>query len=269
MIINGGSRSNGEFFAKHLTDGENNERVTLCEMRNLIATTIPDAFREMEAVALATFCRNYFYHANVNPRQDELLSAEQWQIAVDTLEQQLGLKGNARFVVEHFKVGRTHRHVIWSRIDVNAMRAIPMTDDYEKHQRVSRELEKAFGLKPERSVFGKDRVAGERPSRRPKTWESFRGQKSGLDVRQLTKAITGLYLSSSSGTEFALLLARNGCVLVKGDRSDFCIRDAAGHLHSLLRRIEGITAGQLHAFMKDVDPAALPRASSARLSADT
>jgi hypothetical protein len=45
MIINGGSRSNGEFFAKHLTDGENNERVTLCEMRNLIATSIPDAFR--------------------------------------------------------------------------------------------------------------------------------------------------------------------------------------------------------------------------------
>jgi len=269
MIINGGSRSNGEFFAKHLTNGENNERVTLCEMRNLIATSIPDAFREMEAVALATFCKNYFYHANINPRQDELLTAEQWQIAVDTLERHLGLTGTSRFVVEHFKAARTHRHVIWSRIDVNVMRAVPMTDDYEKHQRVSRELEKAFGLKPERSVFGNDRVAGERPTRRPKTWESFRGQKSGLDVRQLTKTITGLYLSSSSGAEFAKHLARNGCALVKGNRSDFCIRDSAGHLHSLLRRIEGVTAGQLREFMKDIDPAALPHALSACVSADT
>jgi hypothetical protein len=258
MIINGGSRCNGEFFAKHLTDGENNERVTLCEMRNLIATTIPDAFREMEAVALATFCKNYFYHANINPRQDELLSAEQWQIAVDTLEQQLGLISNARFVVEHFKVGRTHRHVIWSRIDVNAMRAVPMTDDYQKHQLVSRELEKRFGLRPEQSVSGKARGERERPARRPKTWESFRGQKSGLDVRQLTKTITGLYLSSSTGAEFAELLARNGCTLVKGDRCDFCIRDAAGDLHSLLRRIEGVTVGQLRAFMKDIDPDGLP-----------
>jgi hypothetical protein len=258
MIINGGSRSNGEFFAKHLTDGENNERVTLREMRNLIATSIPDAFREMEAVALATFCKNYFYHANINPRQDELLSAEQWQIAVDTLEQHLGLKGNARFVVEHFKVGRTHRHVIWSRIDVNVMRAVPMTDDYEKHQLVSREMEKRFGLRPEQSVSGKARGEHERPARRPKTWESFRGQKSGLDVRQLTKTITGLYLSSSSGAEFAELLARNGCALVRGKTSAFCIRDSAGHLHSLLRRLDGVTATELQTFMKHVDPDRLP-----------
>jgi hypothetical protein len=267
MIINGGSRRYSLFFAKHLTDTEKNDRVTLCELLNLAAQNVPDAFREMEAVSLGTSCKNYFYHANINPREDELLTAEQWQTAADTLEEHLGLKGNARFVVEHYKAGRTHRHVIWSRIDVNAMRAVPMTDDYEKHQLVSRELEKRFGLRPEQSV--RTRASGPRPKRRPKTWESFRGQKSGLDVRQLTKAITGLYLSSSSGREFALLLAGNGCALVKGDRSDFCIRDAAGHLHSLLRRIDGVTAGQLQAFMKDVDPAALPRASSARLSADT
>ncbi len=35
MIINGGARCNGNFFAKHLTNGEQNERVTLCEMCNL------------------------------------------------------------------------------------------------------------------------------------------------------------------------------------------------------------------------------------------
>jgi hypothetical protein len=252
MIINGGSRSNGAFFAKHLIDVETNEQVTLCELRNLASTNIADAFREMEAVALATFCKNYFYHANINPRDDELLTAEQWQTAADTLERRLGLTHTARFVVEHVKKGRTHRHVIWSRIDVNAMRAVPMTDDYEKHQAVARELEKAFGLRPEQSVLGKNRTAGKRPSRRPQTWESFRGQKSGIDVRELTKAITALYRSSTSGSQFAELIAGNGCALVRGKHADFCIRDSAGHLHSLLRRLDGVTASELRAFMKDV-----------------
>jgi len=269
MIINGGSRSNGAFFAKHLTNGEKNERVTLCEMTGLASTNVPDAFREMEAVALGTFCKNYFYHANINPREDELLTPEEWQTAADTLEKNLGLDGHSRFVVEHRKEGRTHRHVIWLRIDVTSMTAAIMTGDYEKHQATARELERAFELARVESVTGRTRASGPRPKRRPKTWESFRGQKSGLDVRQLTKAITGLYLSSSTGTEFAELLARNGCALVKGDRSDFCIRDAAGHLHSLLRRIDGVTVGQLREFMKDVDRSALPRTSSARLSADT
>src|SRR5450755_4454820 len=68
MIINGGARSNGAFFAKHLTNGENNEHVTLCEMRNLSADNIPDALQEMAAVAMGTFCKNYFYHANINPQ---------------------------------------------------------------------------------------------------------------------------------------------------------------------------------------------------------
>ena len=257
MIINGGSRSNAAFFAKHLTDAEHNERVTLCEMRNLASTTIPEALREMEAVALGTRCKHFFYHANINPRADEPLTAEQWRIAVDMLEQSLALTNHARFVVEHLKARRTHRHVIWSRIDVNVMRAVPMTDDYEKHQAVSRALEKQFHLQPERSVLGEGRSAGERPTRRPKTWESFRGQKSGIDVRQFTKAVTGFYLSSTNSAEFVQLLAMNGCALVRGNTSDFCIRDGAGHLHSLLRRIEGVTAAELREFMKDVDPSRL------------
>jgi phosphoheptose isomerase len=57
MIINGGSRSNAAFFAKHLTNGEQNERVTLCEMRSLAAENVPDAFREMAAIAMGTLCQ--------------------------------------------------------------------------------------------------------------------------------------------------------------------------------------------------------------------
>jgi hypothetical protein len=265
MIINGGSRSNSTFFAKHLMNGEHNERVTVCEMRNLAAENIADAFREMRAVAMGTLCQNYFYHANLNPREDEELTAEQWDIAVNTLEKNLGLNGHARFVVEHRKQGRTHRHVIWSRIDVVTMTAAVMADDYEKHQATARELEKLFKLAQLQSVSGRTRASGPRPSRRPKTWESFRGQASGIDPFAMKQEITRLYRASKNGSEFAGKLSEHGYQLVRGKRTDFCIRDAAGHLHSLARRIDGVTASALRSFMKGVaivSPPARPSADS-------
>jgi hypothetical protein len=258
MIINGGARRNSAFFAKHLTNGENNERVTVCGFRNLAAQTVADAFREMESVALGTLCRNYFYHANLNPREDEELTQEQWLEAVNTLEEHLGLPGHARFVVEHRKQGRTHRHVIWSRINVASMTAVAMTNDFETHQTVARELEQRFSLARGRSVLGPTRTPGPRPSRRPATWESFRGQKSGIDPWAMKQAITELYRASKTGDEFALRLSEHRYTLLKGDRCDFVVRDSAGHLHSLSRRIDGVTATELRAFMKDVDPSRLP-----------
>jgi len=252
MIINGGSRSNAAFFARHLMNGEQNERVTLVEMRNLAADNVADAFREMAAVAMGTLCQNYFYHANINPRENEELAAAQWQTAVDTLEKRLGLEGHARFVVEHRKQGRTHRHVIWSRIDIKSMTAVVMADDYEKHQAVARELEKAFHLGKVSSVSGRTRASGPRPSRRPKTWESFRGQKSGIDPFAMKQTVTRLYRAAKNGPDFASQLSAHGYQLVRGTTADFCILDEAGHLHSLARRIDGVTSADLRAFMVDI-----------------
>jgi len=250
MIINGGSRSNGAFFAKHLINEEHNERVTLCEIRGLAAHTIPGALREMEAIAMGTLCSNYFYHANINPREHEQLTPEQWQLAIDTLEKNLRLSGHARFVVEHYKEKRTHRHAIWLRINVKTMRAVVMTNDYEKHQATARDLETQFGHKSLASVAGRTRASGPRPSRRPKSWESFRGQQSGIDPFALKQLITRLYYASEDAAEFASHLLAHGCQLVKGSQTDFCIRDRAGHLHSLARRIDGVTSSQLQEFMK-------------------
>ena len=51
MIINGGSRSNGAFFSRHLMRADQNERVSVEEIRGLAAQNIRDAFREMEAIS--------------------------------------------------------------------------------------------------------------------------------------------------------------------------------------------------------------------------
>jgi hypothetical protein len=74
----------------------------------------------------------------------------------------------------------------------------------------------------------------------------------------MTEQITALYHASVSGLEFASRLSEHNYTLVKADRRDFCIQDTAGQLHSLARRLDGITALEYRSFMSDIDPASLP-----------
>ena len=263
MIINGSSRSNGRFFARHLMRADHNERVTVVEIRGLAAETIGEAFREMKAIASGTRCINYFYHANLNTREDEQLTAEQWAQAADRLERELGLLDQARFVVEHEKAGRTHRHIVWSRIDVDSMTAISDALTYPKHERVARELEAAFGHEPVDSVLVKDRQTP-RPTRNPDDWEGFRGQDSQLDPKAIRAEVTALWQRADSGTAFAAALEDHGYILVRGDRRDFCIVDRAGDEHSLARRVSGVKAAEIRERMADVDREALPSVSEGR-----
>jgi len=264
VIINGGSRSNGRFFTKHLTNAEENERVTLCEIRNLAAESVGEAFREMEGIALGTQCKNYFYHANINPLDTEQLTREQWNQAIDRLETNLGLQGHARFVVEHHKKSRTHRHVIWLRIDVESMRAVQMTDDYEKHQATARQLEKTFHLKKGRSVLGPRKTKGLRPVRRPKPWESFRGRKSGIDPQAMQEQISSLYRRSKTAEEFMHALKEHDWQLVRGDRQSFCVVDSAGHVHSLVRRLTEVSVAELREFLSDLTEDQVPNLAQSR-----
>ena len=58
MIIEGGSRSAGWWWAGHLMNGEKNERVELVEIVDLSADNITDAFREMYNLARGSKCTN-------------------------------------------------------------------------------------------------------------------------------------------------------------------------------------------------------------------
>jgi hypothetical protein len=51
MIIKGGSRSNRRFFAQHLLNGKDNERVRVVEVRGFNNANVRSAFCDMEAVA--------------------------------------------------------------------------------------------------------------------------------------------------------------------------------------------------------------------------
>jgi hypothetical protein len=224
---------------------------------------MPDAFREMEAVARGTKCDNYFYQANINPREDERLTPAQWREAVDTLERNLGLTGQPRFVIEHEKEGRTHRHVVWSRIDPERMTAISDSLTAAIHERTSRELEIKFDLERGRSILVPDRETG-RPDRRPKKHETFRSMESGIDPETVKADARQHWQSADNGQSFKAALEASGdYVLARGDRRDFVIIDRAGDDHSLARRL-GVKAAEMRARMADLDPAGLPNVQEAK-----
>lgn len=265
MIINGGSRSNGAFFARHLMRADENERVTVADMRGFAyAEDVPSAFRELADFASGTRCRNFFYHTNLNARADEHLTPEQWAQVVDSLERGLHLEGQPRFIVEHEKEGRVHRHVVWGRIDPDTMTAISDSHNYRTHELIASELETAFGHQATERALTRDKATTERPEPNMKDWEQFRAAESKIDPKAIKAELTELWRHSDTGPAFAAALAERGYILARGDRRDFCIVDPAGDEHSLARRISGVKAAEIRSRMVDVDREALPSVAEAR-----
>ncbi len=267
VVIKGGSRQNAAFFSKHLLNPADNEKVRVVGFRGFAQEDVKGAFREMQADAKETRCKNFFYHACINPEPGEELTEKQWDGAVNTLEHNLGLDGQPRFVVEHEKDGRVHRHVVWSRIDADTMTAIPDSLTYKKHEAAARKIERDCELRPMESVLVKDRK-GERPKRRAKDWEGFRGKQTGLDPDKVKAQVTALWEKTDSAAAFKAALRQEGYILCKGDRRDFCIVDPAGDEHSLARRIEGVKAAELRERLGDIHRDALPSVAEARAMAD-
>jgi len=258
VIVKGGSRKSGAFFASHLMKTEENERVNIAEMKGLYAEDVPEAFRELKALAAGTRAENYFYHASINPREDERLTPEQWEFAVDRLEHNLGLDGHARFQVEHEKEGRTHRHIVWSRVDPDTMTITSDSFTYLAHDQTRTELEQEFHHEPTPPTP----QPSQRRSREIPDWENFRAQESGIDPKEVKAEVTALWQRSDSGAAFVSALGDAGYMLCQGDRG-YCIIDSYGDSHSLVRRLDGIKTAELREYLSGTPLADLPTVAEA------
>lgn len=260
MVIKGGARRAGGFFAKHLMKAEDNERVTITEIKGLYAENLPEAFNELRALAGGSRDRDYFYHASINPREDERLTPEQWEFAVDRLEHNLGLDGHVRLQVEHEKEGREHRHIVWSRVDPETLTLANHWRNYEAHDRTRAELEQAFNHEPTPQTP----EPNQRRSREFADWENFRAQESGIDPKEVKTEITTIFRSSDSSPAFVSALEESGYTICRGDRRDaLCVIDSAGDVHSLARRLDGIRTAELRQFMANIDMQTLPSVKEA------
>jgi len=270
VIIKGTSRAGPARLATHLGNAEKNERVAVLETRGTIASDLRGALIEMDALAAGTRCEKPLYHAAISPEPPHRLSDEQRREAIDTLEARLGLDGHARVVVMHEKEGREHIHVVWSRIDLERMRSVSDGHNYRKHEEVARELERRFGHDRVQGAHAeREGLEGKtpRPDRTPSRAALRQEERTGITGKEVKAEVSALYRASDGPEAFKAALAENGYTLAKGDRRDFVIIDQAGGVHSLARRLDGVKAADLRAFMSPLDRDRLPDAEQAKAAA--
>jgi hypothetical protein len=262
MVIKGSARGGASSLAQHLQRLDTNERMEVRELRGVIAEDLDGALQEMEAVASGARSARHFYHASINTRADEVMTPEQWQQAVDRLERELDLTDQPRAVVAHVKDGRSHIHIVWSRIDLETMKAIPDGHNFRRHELVARELEREFGhAHVQGAHIGRE---GDRPARTPSHAEMQQAERTGIDPKEAKAQLTEIWNRTDSGKAFAAAIEEQGWTLARGDRRDFVVVDRAGEPHSLARRIDGAKAKDIRTRMADVDAASLPSVDQAK-----
>jgi hypothetical protein len=264
MVIKGASRRNAAWWTRHLLKDKENDRVSLIETRGLIDSDLKSMMQEMKQVAsLSGNCKNFMYIASFNPQAHEQLSEQQWERMLEIFEEERGIPANQpRIVVEHEKKGRTHRHVIWQRTDLETMRAFADGLNPRICQEAAQKIELELGL--ERTPKSIDREKDKPKTQGPKSWEMYRGLKTGIDPRDVQAEVTALLQQSENGQEFKVALERHGYELATGNRG-LLILDGAGKEHSLARRC-GLKAAKLNAFMRDVDREVLPTVEEAKVA---
>lgn len=261
MILKGSQRAGGADLALHLMNEYDNERVEIAQVRGTVADDLYGAFAEYDAIAAGTRCKKHLYSLSINPPL--ALTRQQYRAAIDRIEKGLGLEGQPRAIVFHVKNGREHCHVVWSRIDSRALKAIHISHDHMKLRTLARELGREFGLKlPDGLAHDLRQERG--PKRDMTLAEKRQAENSGITPEQRRKEITQAYRAADSAAGFRAALTELGYELARGDRRGFVVVDRHGDVHSLARQIEGVKSRELAARLAPLAPADLPSVEQAR-----
>lgn len=263
MIIGGLQTGNTRWLAAHLQNAADNESIDLVEVTGTIARDIDGALEEFDAYTLGTRATEGVYACFINP--PEPLTRQQYAQALAHIEMRLGLEGQPRIVVFHVKNGREHCHVVWSRIDTRAMKAIQLSHDRQKLRRCARELAAAFGLELPPGLAN-DRGAARwdeppQPTRAEKAIEAA----SGLSREERRALITQCYRLTDSAQSFQNALEAAGFMLARGDKRVFVVVDMAGDVHSLARQIDGAKTSDVRKKLEGLTLSLLPPVERARV----
>lgn len=238
MIFSASQRAGAMELAAHLLNGDENDHVTLHEIRGFLADTLEGAFREIEAISRGTRCQKFLFSLSLNPPEDADVPIGDFEAAIDEIERKLGLLDQPRVVVFHEKNGRRHCHVVWSRLmyseHTKRMVAIRMSHFKHKLMEISRYQFLKYGWKmPEGMKRAQDRSP----------WHLSREEyrqavRLSEDPQALKTLFKGAWEQSDTLKTFVAALQERGMLLARGDRRGFVALDMAGGIYSLTRWID-------------------------------
>ncbi|MEL7167484.1 MAG: relaxase/mobilization nuclease domain-containing protein [Pseudomonadota bacterium] len=231
MILEGNTRGYGAELARHLLNPRDNDHVTVHGIEGFVTDDLFGAFAEAEAIAQATQCQKYLFSLSLNPPTDQSASVELFEATIAETESRLGLTGQPRAIVFHEKNGRRHAHVVWSRIDAQALKAINMPHYKRKLTRQAHEIYLAQGWDVPK---GFERFEDRDPLNTGRD-EAQQAKRTQRDRATLKRMFRECWEQSDSGPAFAAALEAQGYVLARGDRRGVVAVDADGHIWSLSR----------------------------------
>jgi len=231
MILKGSQRSGGKQLAAHLLKTEENEHVEIHELRGFMSEDLSSAFNEIHAVSKGARAKQPFFSLSLSPPPYERVPIEVFETAIEQIEKKLGLEDQPRAIVFHEKEGRRHAHVVWSRIDIDEMKAINLSFYKMKLKDVSRELYLEHGWKIPPGII-------DRADRNPlnfsrEEWQQAR--RAGLNPKDIKGTFQESWAVSDSRNAFSQALLSKGFILARGDRRGYVAVDYRGEVYAVAR----------------------------------
>jgi hypothetical protein len=236
MILKAKERGDAAQLARYLLATRENDHVELHEISGFASGDLIEAFREADAIAKGTRCKNYLFSMSLNPPVGAYVETEVFERVADQIAQKLGLSHQPRAIVLHEKDGRRHAHVVWTRIDVEQMRSINLPHYKSKLRDISRELFLEQGWDMPRGLMHsrlRDPLSFSREE-----WQQ--AKRVSLDPREIKAALRQCWQVSDSRASLEQALKEHGFWLAKGDRRGFVAVDYLGEVYSL-SRYAGVT----------------------------
>lgn len=231
MILKGSQRGGPRQLAAHLLNDKDNDHVTLQDIRGFVSGDLYGAMAETVAIAKGTRCRQPVFSLSLNPPKDANASIAHLVDAAERAEQALGLQGQPRAIVIHEKNGRRHAHVVWSRIDAEAMKAVNLPHFKNR----LRDLSKELYLEHEWTLPDGHKENGWKNPLNFTLAEWQQANRLGLDPREIKQVFREAWDRSDNLASFKNALEDRGYYLAKGDRRGIVATDLTGQVFSVAR----------------------------------
>lgn len=231
MIMVASQRSGASQLAAHLMNIQDNDHVTVEELRGFVADDLRGALNEAHAISKATRCKQFLFSLSLNPPKDAAAGIEDLVEAANRAEEAVGLTGQPRAIVIHEKQGRRHAHVVWSRIDANEMKAVNLPHFKTRLNALSRELYLEHGWELPQG----HRTNGWKNPLVFTLEEWQQTKRLGLDPREVKQVFRDALERSDGLASFRNAMEERGYFLAKGDRRGFVALDIAGEAFAVAR----------------------------------
>jgi len=234
MIIIASQRGGAAKLAAHLLNDRDNDHVELYEISGFMSETLDDALQEVRAQAMGTRCNQYLFSVSLNPPEKERVETDVFEQAISRIEERMGLQDQPRAIVFHEKEGRRHAHCVWSRIDIQEMKAVNLPFYKSKLMEISKEIYLEQGWKLPAGLIERSQSNPLNFTRAQ--WEQ--AKRLDDDPRLIKATLKNCWAVSDSKESFQSILEQRGYYLTKGDRRGFVAMDWRGEVFSLSKWLD-------------------------------